>query len=339
MSTKILILGINGFIGSSMAARILHEEPSWEIYGIDLSDHKIKNFLRYQRLYFTKGDACKNFDWVNEHIQKCDVIFPLIAIANPALYVSNPLLVYHLDFEHNMDVVKLCVKYKKHLVFPSTSEVYGMSNDIPFDEESSFLVTGPIHKSRWIYSCSKQLLDRVIHSYGLQENLGYTLFRPFNWIGPNQDEVTSSKDGSARVVGQFLANIMDRKDLNLVDGGFQKRCFTYIEDGIDALIKIIKRRNNEAFKRIFNLGNPNNEYSIKEVAEIMLEIANKYPRLQKKVQSLRLVSTNSERYYGKGYQDVQRRIPSINNAIKYLDWQPKYKIEIALKKIFDHYIT
>ncbi|WP_116964268.1 bifunctional UDP-4-keto-pentose/UDP-xylose synthase [Fastidiosibacter lacustris] len=337
MSTKLLVLGVNGFIGSSMVEKIL-KETDWEIYGMDLSDHKVKAFLGHSRLHFVKDNVLENMPWVEEHIKKCDVIFPLVAVANPALYVSDPLFVYKLDYESNIDIVKLCVKHKKHLVFPSTSEVYGMSKDIPFDEETSSLVTGPINKQRWIYSCVKQLLDRVIYAYGMQENLNYTLFRPFNWIGPKQDEIKSSQKGSARVLAQFVSNIIDGKDLQLVDGGNQRRCFTYIDDGIDALIKIVKKRNNEAHRRIFNIGNPDNEYSIKVLAEMTIEAMKRYPEYKALAASVKITATTAGNYYGNGYQDVERRVPSIKNARKYLDWSPKVSMEEALQRTLDYHL-
>ena len=338
MSTKLLVLGVNGFIGCSMVEKILNE-TDWEIYGMDLSDHKIAEFLDHPRLHFIKDDVLKRSDWVEAHIQKCDVIFPLVAVANPALYVSDPLFVYQLDYESNVEVIKLCVKHKKHLVFPSTSEVYGMSKDIPFNEETSSLVTGPINKPRWIYSCSKQLLDRVIHAYGMQQELSYTLFRPFNWIGPKQDEIKSSKKGSARVLAQFVSNIIDGKELQLVDGGSQRRCFTYIDDGIDAIIEIIKKRDKEAYQQIFNIGNPDNEYSIKELAQMTVDALKIYPEFKVRAEHTKIISTSAGAYYGEGYQDVDRRVPSVENAKNQLNWSPKVSMREALKKTFDYHLA
>lgn len=337
MSTKLLILGVNGFVGSAMVEKILNE-TDWEIYGLDISDHKIKDFLNHERFHFTLGDALKNDEWIEQHVQMCNVVFPLVAVANPSLYVSEPLFVFQLDFEANLSVVKMCVKHKKHLVFPSTSEVYGMSQDIPFDEESSRLVLGPISKQRWIYSCSKQMLDRVIHAYGLKENLSYTLFRPFNWIGPKQDEVKSSKKGSARVLVQFVSNIIDGKDIYLVDGGSQQRCFTYIDDGIDALIKIVERRDKEAYQRIFNIGNPANEYSIRELAEMVVETMKRYPKYRELAENTKIIATSADDYYGEGYQDVNRRVPAIKNATTLLGWQPKHTMKQSLEKTLDYHL-
>ena len=119
----------------------------------------------------------------------------------------DPLGVFTLDFEENLAIIRLCVKYGRRVVFPSTSEVYGMCPDEEFVEDESNAVLGPIHKQRWIYSCSKQLLDRVIWAYGEQGDLRFTLIRPFNWIGPKLDDINVAKEGSSRVVTQFIINL------------------------------------------------------------------------------------------------------------------------------------
>ena len=234
---KILILGVNGFIGHHLSKRIL-ATTDWEVYGMDMQNDRLSDLLSNPRMHFFEGDITINREWVEYHIRKCDVILPLVAIATPATYVQQPLRVFELDFEANLPIVRSAVKYKKHLVFPSTSEVYGMCSDAEFDSATSNLVYGPIHKQRWIYACSKQLMDRVIWGYGM-EGLRFTLFRPFNWIGPGLDSIYTPKEGSSRVVTQFLGHIVRGEPINLVDGGEQKRAFTYIDDGIDALMKIL----------------------------------------------------------------------------------------------------
>ncbi|MFN8725991.1 MAG: bifunctional UDP-4-keto-pentose/UDP-xylose synthase, partial [Rhodospirillales bacterium] len=178
MSLKILILGVNGFVGSNLSERIL-KTTDWSVYGMDIRQDKIEDLIGNPRFHFVEGDITINREWVEYHVKKCDVILPLVAIATPATYVQHPLKVFELDFEANLAIVRDCVKYDKRVLFPSTSEVYGMSTDTPFDEETSNFVLGPIHKQRWIYSCSKQLLDRVIYAYGAKGELRYTLFRPF----------------------------------------------------------------------------------------------------------------------------------------------------------------
>jgi nucleoside-diphosphate-sugar epimerase len=158
---KVLILGVNGFIGHHLSKRIL-ETTDWDVYGMDMQNDRLGDLINHPRMHFFEGDITINKEWVEYHIRKCDVILPLVAIATPATYVQQPLKVFELDFEANLPIVRSAVKYKKHLVFPSTSEVYGMCEDSEFDPSSSSMVYGPINKPRWIYACSKQLIGLVL---------------------------------------------------------------------------------------------------------------------------------------------------------------------------------
>jgi|CryBogDrversion2_8_1035294.scaffolds.fasta_scaffold00066_9 nucleoside-diphosphate-sugar epimerase len=337
MSKKILILGVNGFIGSALTETIL-KEKDWQIFGMDMASDKIEESLGHPRFNFVEGDITINKEWIEYHIKKCDVVLPLVAIATPSLYVSDPLRVFELDFEANLEIVRKCVHYKKRVIFPSTSEVYGMSEDDEFNEETSNLVLGPIHKQRWIYSCSKQLLDRVIYAYGIHHNLDYTLFRPFNWVGPKLDNIFSAKEGSSRVVTLFIADILHKGEIKLVDGGKQRRSFTDIDDGIAALIKIIDNKDGVASGRIFNIGNPNNDVSIKELAELLIRLVKDYPAYKAIAEKVKITDVTSSAHYGIHYQDINRRVPSITNALKILGWSPKINLEDALRKTLDYHL-
>ncbi|MEI7531489.1 MAG: bifunctional UDP-4-keto-pentose/UDP-xylose synthase [Betaproteobacteria bacterium] len=334
---KILILGVNGFIGHHLSKRIL-ETTDWDVYGMDMQSDRLGEMVNHPRMHFFEGDITINKEWVEYHIKKCDVILPLVAIATPATYVKQPLKVFELDFEANLPIVRSAHKYGKHLVFPSTSEVYGMCTDSEFDPESSSLVYGPINKPRWIYACAKQLMDRVIFGYGM-EGLRFTLFRPFNWIGPGLDSIYTAKEGSSRVVTQFLGHIVRGEPINLVDGGNQKRAFTYIDDGIDALTLILKNTDDVANGKIYNIGNPINNHSVKELASMMLVIAKRIPEYQETAERVIIQETTANEYYGKGYQDVQNRVPKIENTMHELGWKPKTTMTDALEHIFEAYRT
>ena len=199
--------------------------------------------------------------------------------------------------------------------------------------------SAPSRKQRWIYSCSKQLLDRVIYAYGQQEGLRFTLFRPFNWIGPKLDNILEPKEGSSRVLTQFIGNILRGQDISLVDGGSQQRSFTFIEDGIDALLRIIENRDGCADGRIFNIGNPDNNVSVRELATMLLALVKTYPKYASMTEKVQLVEVSSGEYYGKGYQDVQMRVPSVKNAEKHLGWRPTTDLATALRKTLDYHLA
>lgn len=336
---KILILGVNGFIGNSLASQIL-KEKDWEVYGMDIRNDKLDTCLGDKRFHFVEGDISINREWIEYHVKKCDIVLPLVAIATPATYVKDPLKVFHLDFEENLNIVRLCVKYGKKLLFPSTSEVYGMCTDKEFDEDESVLMLGPIRMQRWIYSSSKQLLDRVIWAYGFQHGLKFTLFRPFNWIGPKLDELItdSEKEGSSRVVTQFISNLFLGESIKLVDGGMQRRCFTYIDDGIDCLIKIIENKDDKFNGEIFNIGNPANEATIKELALKLKEMFINHPSTKNITKHSEIVETFSKDYYGEGYQDIDFRVPSIKKAKTLIGWEPKVDLDTALRKTLEYYL-
>ena len=333
---KVLILGVNGFIGHHLTRQIL-ETTEWEVYGMDTQTDRVRPWLEHPRFHFFEGDITINKEWIEYHVKKCDVVLPLVAIATPSTYVKAPLRVFELDFEANLPIVRQCVQYKKRLVFPSTSEVYGMCTDPAFDPENSNLVYGPIHKSRWIYAASKQLMDRVIHAYGQQDGLDFTLFRPFNWVGPGLDSLHTPKEGSSRVITQFLGHIVRGEPIHLVDGGRQQRCFTDIGDGIAALMKILANEGGVASGGIYNIGSPGNNISVRELATRMLEIAAARPAYRARAAQVRLVETSSTDYYGAGYQDIDHRVPLIDNTMADLGWAPQQSVQQALERLFDHY--
>jgi nucleoside-diphosphate-sugar epimerase len=171
----------------------------------------------------------------------------------------------------------------------------------------------------------------------MQEGLNYTLFRPFNFIGSGLDSIFESKEGSSRVVTQFLGQIVRGEAIQLVDGGQQKRAFCDISDGVAALMKIIDNPGGVASGRIYNIGNPANHYSVRELAEMMLEMAADYPEYAEGAQRTRIIETSSGQFYGKGYQDVQDRLPRIDATTAELGWSPQVGMDSSLRRIFESY--
>ncbi|WDF97771.1 bifunctional UDP-4-amino-4-deoxy-L-arabinose formyltransferase/UDP-glucuronic acid oxidase ArnA [Pectobacterium carotovorum subsp. carotovorum] len=335
--TRVLILGVNGFIGNHLTERLLRDDR-YEIYGLDISSDAIARFLGDPRFHFVEGDISIHNEWIEYHIKKCDVILPLVAIATPIEYTRNPLRVFELDFEENLKIVRDCVRYNKRIVFPSTSEVYGMCDDKEFDEDTSRLIVGPINKQRWIYSVSKQLLDRVIWAYGAKNGLRFTLFRPFNWMGPRLDTLDAARIGSSRAITQLILNLVEGSPIKLVDGGAQKRCFTDIHDGIEALFRIIENHNGQCDGQIINIGNPHNEASIRELGEMLLTSFNAHPLRDRFPPFAGFIDVESSSYYGKGYQDVAHRTPSIRNAKRLLAWEPTVKMEQTVAETLDYFL-
>lgn len=335
--TRVLILGVNGFIGNHLTERLLQDD-NYEIYGLDIGSDAIGRFLDCPRFHFVEGDISIHSEWIEYHIKKCDVVLPLVAIATPIEYTRNPLRVFELDFEENLKIIRDCVKYNKRIIFPSTSEVYGMCTDDSFDEDTSNLVVGPINKQRWIYSVSKQLLDRVIWAYGDKTDLKFTLFRPFNWMGPRLDNLNAARIGSSRAITQLILNLVEGSPIKLIEGGKQKRCFTDISDGIEALFRIIENKDGRCDGQIINIGNPDNEASIKELAEMLLNCFERHPLRDRFPPFAGFREVESSDYYGKGYQDVEHRKPSIRNAKRLLDWQPTIEMQQTVEETLDFFL-
>lgn len=335
--TRVLILGVNGFIGNALSERLL-ESGDYEVHGMDIHNNAVQRFADHPDFYFHEGDISIHNEWIEYHVKKCDIVIPLVAIATPIEYTRNPINVFELDFEENLRIVRYCVKYKKRIIFPSTSEVYGMCEEEEFDEDQSRLVLGPINKQRWIYSCCKQLLDRIIWAYGKTNDLKFTLFRPFNWIGPRLDTLDSARIGSSRAITQLILNLVEGTPIQLIDGGAQKRCFTDISDGVECLFRIIENKNNACDGQIINIGNPVNELSIRALAENLVSLFDKHPLRDNFPEFAGMHKTESHAYYGEGYEDVQYRRPSIRNARRLLDWQPETSIQESIMKTLDYFL-
>ncbi|MGC9372350.1 MAG: bifunctional UDP-4-keto-pentose/UDP-xylose synthase [Thermovirgaceae bacterium] len=326
---NILVLGANGFIGSHLCEHLI-ENTGWNVTGFDICDFNLKSLLGHGRFEFRKGDFYTEDSWIDSAIQASDVILPLVGIAKPAYYITHPVMTFRLDFEANLKIVRMCAKHDKRVVFPSTSEVYGAATELELKEDESPIILGPVCKSRWIYSCSKQMMDRVIAAYGQEEGLRYTLFRPFNWIGPRLDTFGDAAERKARSITQILYDVITGRPVSLVGGGRQRRSFTWIGDGIKALESIIRNQHSAADGEIFNIGNPANNASIKELAVLVIKTLEKMPRYAETAKRAQFAEIDPVDYYGKGYEDVKDRVPSVSKAKRLLEWMPETSLEDAV---------
>jgi nucleoside-diphosphate-sugar epimerase len=292
----------------------------------DLNDRNIKNIecaAASDRFRFRRGDIFKEDIWLEEQVIASDAVLPLAGIAKPAYYLSHPIWTFELDFEQNLKIVRMCVKHGKRVIFPSTSEVYGLSSDELLDEDTSPLIVGPINRMRWIYSCGKQMIDRIITAYGQEYGLRYTIFRPFNWVGPRLDTDEDARKRTARSITQIAHDVLERGEVTLVAGGEQRRSFTWIGDGTDALMALLRNEGGRADGGIFNIGNPGNNASIRELAEIIVDVMKEIPEYATHAGNVRFTCVPADEYYRNGYDDMKNRVPSIGKIKNLFGWVPK----------------
>lgn len=332
---KITLFGASGFIGSNLAIR-LSESGAHDVTLCDIDDAKLR--LRFENTPFSyeKVDISKDTNRLDELVAASDLVFDLAAFVHPAMFMSKPLDVVKLNFFDCLNVIQACVRHKKRLIHFSTSEVYGKTggSDEPFKESETDLILGPIQNQRWIYSCAKQLLDRMIYAYGVEHGLNYTLVRPFNFVGPLMDKYSKVWDrkDNPRVFANFMSALVYDRPLQLVDGGKSRRCFTYIDDAISALEAIVAHPD-EMKRQIVNVGNPKNEATIANLAKTMADL---YVQHFDSSASPMIQSVASGTFYGKGYEDCDRRMPDISK-LRAIGWEPQFGLEDTLIQSMDYF--
>ncbi|PPS03786.1 hypothetical protein GOBAR_AA16874 [Gossypium barbadense] len=210
-------------------------------------------------------------------------------------------------------------------------------------EDVSPCIFGSIEKQRWSYACAKQLIERLIYAEGAENGLEFTIVRPFNWIGPRMDfipGIDGPSEGVPRVLACFSNNLLRREPLKLVDGGQSQRTFVYIKDAIEAVLLMIvcinstlslflipisaqlqKENPGRANGHIFNVGNPNNEVTVRQLAEMMTKVYTKVSG--ESALETPTIDVSSKEFYGEGYDDSDKRIPDMTIINKQLGWNPK----------------
>lgn len=361
----ILLLGAGGFVGAHLAIE-LAKRGNHAITALDITREKLDEGLQRAAtldLVNQSGERPGSYAALTEGLRyvdldimepandqqlagliaEHDVVVNMVAICNPALYVSDPIHTFEVGFRGNLKVVDMCERAGRRLIQFSTSEVYGKSPSVyvadrafVFEEDESNLIMGPINKHRWIYASGKQLLERVIHAYGLKRGFRYAIIRPFNYIGEMIDYLPSRQAGSPRVFSHFMDALLQGRPLKLVDGGLQRRCYTYIADATDAHVRIIE--NAEAcHQQIFNVGTSRNETTIRDLALRMREIYRTHFLAEGEKLS-EIVEVSGEEFYGEGYDDIDRRLLSNEKLIRLTGWQPKYDLDAMLLRIMRYYV-
>ncbi len=328
---RILALGAGGFIGSNLVQHLL-AEGKHDVVGVDISDEKLEN-IEGSSFTFVQADISASEALVEDLIADADVVVDLVAYANPSIYIESPLNVINLNFIENVKTVELCVKHQKRLFQYSTSEIYGKPSGDAYREDESDLIVGPVDRQRWVYAASKQLLERVIHAYGLRGELEYTIVRPFNFIGPRFDYlVPAGTIGGPRAFSHFMSALLTGGPIYLVDGGEQRRSFTHIDDASAAFSVLLDRP--EARNRAFNIGNPDNDTSIRDLVQLMLRL---YEELTGDQPTNEIVEIAGEDFYGAGYEDTNRVVPDISRLRK-LGWEPQFDLEETFRETMKSYL-
>lgn len=330
---KILILGAGGFIGSHMTEHLV-TRGEHKVVGVDMSDEKLVG-VEGDNFEFHRMDVREEFDTIEQFVDDTDVVVDLVAYANPSLYNTVPLKVFELNFTQNQRVLSMCVERDVRLIQYSSAEVYGKNVEGErYREDESDSVFGPVCKQRWIYATSKVLLDRLIHAHGEADSLEYTIIRPFNFCGSRIDYlVPANTQGGPRVFAHFMSALLTGGPLQLVDGGHVHRTFLHIDDaneGFQAILDNWERSRNQ----IFNIGNPDNNVTIRELAEIMIEL---FEELTGERPRSEIVEVDGVEFYGKGYEDSDRLPPDITK-MNALGWEPKYDLRTTLRETMAYYL-
>jgi UDP-apiose/xylose synthase len=348
---KITVLGCGGFIGSHII-RYLISSTDYFVVGIDRDSTRIEKVLDHPRFSFKKGDLYSDPETLRKCIAGSSVVISLAALCNPSLYTSIPIEVIESNFVKPYHLLEMCTEARCWLLHFSTCEVYGKSTDAlhvndsytqqsspdVFNELTTQMIVGPVHAQRWCYAVAKQLYERAMYAWGTERGLSYTIIRPFNFIGPEMDYLPGiDGEGIPRVLACFMNSLLSKKPLMLVDGGVSRRSFTYINDAVEAVAAILQHPD-QSRNQIFNIGNPENEISIRDLALKMITL---YKELSGECGQENMYTTenvSSRQFYGEGYEDCDRRIPDINHAIRQLGWQPQTNLDNALRKTIKAYI-
>ncbi len=358
-SITVAIVGCGGFIGCHLLDAIL-TRTQWRVFGVDLDFYRIQHRLNDERCEFMVADLADKR--VVERIAKYPVVVNLAAICTPSRYMAEAPEVIRSNYDHPAALADACAKSGSWLIHFSTSEIYGRTSADSglLVEDESELTFGPVTASRWSYATAKLLTERYIA--GLK-NLKWTVVRPFNFVGPYMDFMPGV-DGSGipRVLANFSSALVRGEPLKLVNGGVAKRSFTSVFDAVDFMFALFEAgfsanavgMNSCAVKNVasatenvaektplsqaFNIGNPDNELTIAELAYKMRHIF-------AEIKGVRVDSipepevVSGVEYYGEGYEDSMRRLPSVEKAERLLGFKAKTPIDVVLRESLTWFVN
>lgn len=336
-----LITGGAGFIGSYLAEELLRQGHDVSMID-DLSTGSIENIEHLKRQYgilkdgvlarqrglsvVASGnarfqytiDTVMNVPLLAELVDQCDVVYHLAAAVGVKLIVESPVRTIETNVRGTEVVLELANKKKKKVFLASTSEVYGKASKIPFSEDDD-LVIGPTVKGRWAYACSKALDEFLAIAYWKEKRLPVVVVRLFNTVGPRQ----TGQYGM--VLPNFVRQALAGEPITVYGDGTQSRSFTYVEDVVDALIKLAMC--DRAVGQVFNVGN-GTEVTIGDLARKVKSIAKSNSEIQYVPYS---------QVYGAGFEDMPRRVPDIRKIRDYIEWEPQVQLEEIIRRVIHHY--
>jgi nucleoside-diphosphate-sugar epimerase len=317
---NIIVTGGAGFLGSHLIDRLVQNKKD-KIYCIDILKKKkcihLKNALKYKNFKYIRCDI-NNKKLLNKKIPKSiNSIFHFSSIVGVSDYINKPDILINSIIEASKNILDICVKKKAKLYFASTSEVYGKNPKIPWSESDDRVLGNP-SIDRWSYSTGKALIEHLIHAYHKRYKINFTIFRFFNVYGPRQRENF--------VVSKNINNLINHKPLEIYDEGKMTRCFTYIDDAIDCVIKAFK--NSRSDLNTFNIGSKK-EVKINNIINFAVKSFNTRAKI---------IKVDTQKKYGKKYQDIDRRVPNVEFVKKKLNWEAKTSYQVGITKTIQWYL-
>jgi UDP-glucose 4-epimerase len=315
---RVLITGGAGFIGSHLADAYL--ERGDEVYVIDdLSTGRIENIQHLKgkpRFHYTI-DTVHNHPLTAELVDQCDVVFHLAAAVGVKLIVESPVRTIETNVRGTEVVLSIANKKKKKVLVASTSEVYGLSTDVPFREDGN-LVMGATTKGRWSYACSKAIDEFLALAYWREKKLPTVVVRLFNTVGPRQ----TGQYGM--VIPTFVRQALSGRPITVYGDGKQSRCFGYVGDVVGALIKLMDHK--DAVGNVFNIGS-NEEISILQLAQRVKDLTQS---------DSEIVFVPYDEAYEEGFEDMPRRVPDISKVYNLVGFQPQMSLDGILETVIDY---
>jgi len=311
---KVLITGGAGFLGSHLTDALLARGDDVTILDV-VGDLKVRQHRGNARLQYVH-DSILHPDILESLILKCDLVYHLAAVVGVEHYVGDPYEVLNVNINGTQAVLKLAYKYNRKVVFSSTSEVYGRNPRVPFREDDE-RVLGSTRIDRWCYATSKAAAEHFCFAYH-RLGLPVVVLRYFNVYGPRLDRIDVG-----RVITIFMGQVLRGEPVTVIGDGRQTRCFTYIDDAIRATLEA--GVSDRAVGGIFNVGS-DVETSILDLAETMIRIAGSRSRV---------VFVPQESVYGDSYEDVPRRVPSVQRMQEILGVRAETPLEKGLRQTIE----